>query len=270
MVVGTDIAELLLKNQQEFPYKNDTIKKKLLSDGQKSPDDIQALEQEASNDAAANQIVHRSQNYDEPIQDDQETLEYRNDNENMSTDGNGVDVTAAREDGDLKNIHQKPINIVNEEEKITEKFRNFLLYGNVNEAIDWATEHNLWGHALFLASKLDRRTHANVMMRFANKLSLNDPLQTLYQLMSGRMPCSVTCVQDEKWGDWRPHLSMILSNTTQRPELHHKSIASLGDSLFNRGDLYAAHFCYLMAQMNFGRYQDSAVNETTLQQHLPK
>lgn len=164
----------------------------------------------------------------------------------------------------------KQNSMINDEEKTTEKFRNFLLYGNVNEGIDWATEHNLWGHALFLASKLDRRTHANVMMRFANKLSLNDPLQTLYQLMSGRVPCSVTCVQDEKWGDWRPHLSMILSNTTQRPELHRKSITSLGDSLFNRGDLYAAHFCYLMAQLNFGRYQDSAVNETTLQQHLPK
>lgn len=76
--------------------------------------------------------------------------------------------------------------------EITEKFRNYLLYGNVNEALEWATDHNLWGHALFLASKVDRRSHANVMMKFANKLALNDPLQTLYQLMSGRTPSSVT------------------------------------------------------------------------------
>lgn len=52
--------------------------------------------------------------------------------------------------------------------------------------------HGLWGHALFLASKLDRRTYANVMARFANGLSPNDPLQTLYQLMSGRQPAAVT------------------------------------------------------------------------------
>lgn len=78
--------------------------------------------------------------------------------------------------------------------EVTEKFRNYLLYGNVNEALEWATDNNLWGHALFLASKVDRRSHANVMMKFANKLALNDPLQTLYQLMSGRTPSSVTVI----------------------------------------------------------------------------
>lgn len=78
------------------------------------------------------------------------------------------------------------------EEEITERFRNYLLYGSINEALDWATDNGLWGHALFLASKVDRRSHANVLMKFANKLSLNDPLQTLYQLMSGRTPNSVT------------------------------------------------------------------------------
>lgn len=78
------------------------------------------------------------------------------------------------------------------EQDITDKFRNYLLYGNIGEALEWATEHNLWGHALFLASKVDSRQHANVMMKFANKLTLNDPLQTLYQLLSGRTPASVT------------------------------------------------------------------------------
>lgn len=53
-------------------------------------------------------------------------------------------------------------------------------------------KHGLWGHALFLASKLDKRTYANVMMRFANGLTMNDPLQTLYQLLSGKMPAVVT------------------------------------------------------------------------------
>lgn len=31
-----------------------------------------------------------------------------------------------------------------------------------------------------------------VKFRFANSLALNDPLQTLYQLMSGRQPAAVT------------------------------------------------------------------------------
>lgn len=53
-------------------------------------------------------------------------------------------------------------------------------------------KHGLWGHALFLASKMDQRTHASVMTRFANGLTMNDPLQTLYQLMSGRQPAAAT------------------------------------------------------------------------------
>lgn len=58
--------------------------------------------------------------------------------------------------------------------------------------LEWAMKYGLWGHALFLASKLDKRTYANVMMRFANGLTMNDPLQTLYQLLSGRLPAAVT------------------------------------------------------------------------------
>lgn len=64
------------------------------------------------------------------------------------------------------------------------------------------------------------------------------------------------CVSDEKWGDWRPHLAMILSNSTQRPELNCKAITTLGDTLRNRGSLYAAQFCYLMAEVGFGKYED--------------
>lgn len=47
---------------------------------------------------------------------------------------------------------------------------------------------------------------------------------------------------------------MILSNASQRSELHLKAITSLGDTLWARGSLYAAQFCYVMAQVNFSRY----------------
>lgn len=52
---------------------------------------------------------------------------------------------------------------------------------------------------------------------------------------------------------------MILSNTSQKPELDRKAITTLGDSLYNRGDLFGAQFCYLMSQVGFGKY--SAVNQ---------
>lgn len=137
--VGSDIAELLLKNRDEYPYEQFNSTK---SSGSKdASDSISEIDsREDSNDLASSQS-------------DQATLS---------------------------------------EEEVTDKFRNFLLYGSLNEALEWATDNNLWGHALFLASKMDRRSHANVMIKFANKLSLADPLQTLYQLKSGRVPLSVT------------------------------------------------------------------------------
>ncbi|XP_023234695.1 protein transport protein Sec16A-like [Centruroides sculpturatus] len=143
-------------------------------------------------------------------------------------------------------------------EKVTQKFREFLLFGGKQDALEWAMKHNLWGHALFLASKMDPHNYANVMKRFANSLAPNDPLQTLYQLMSGRQPASVTRIIDEKWGDWRPHLAMILSNPSSRTEVDLRSITTLGDTLASLGCLSAAHFCYLMAQLDFGSYSNKS------------
>ncbi|CAH1974224.1 unnamed protein product [Acanthoscelides obtectus] len=200
MVVGTDIAELLLKNRRVAPPRPPSV-----------------LSTTSSNAAEANLNSEASNNAVSKSQSVQSLLK---------------------------------------EEEVTNKFREYLLYGSGKEALEWAMKHGLWGHALFLASKLDKRTYANVMMRFANGLTLNDPLQTLYQLLSGKMPAAVSCVADEKWGDWRPHLAMILSNSTQRPELNCKAITALGDTLRGRGNLYAAQFCYLMAETGFGSAED--------------
>ncbi len=79
----------------------------------------------------------------------------------------------------------------------------------------------------------------------------------------GRQPTAVTSCGDDKWGDWRPHLAMILSNSTSKSgnnssELDKKSIVTLGDTLSARGFLLAAHFCYLVAQVEFGNYSNKA------------
>lgn len=141
------------------------------------------------------------------------------------------------------------------EKIVLHKFRDYLLYGNINDALDFATDNNLWGHALFLASKVNVRQHANVMLKFANKLPYNDPLQTLYQIMSGRMPACASNL-DDKWGDWRPHLAMIISNCTDKPDLVKRSIMALGDSLSVRGDIYGSQFCYLLIDPQFTEYSD--------------
>ncbi|XP_051906469.1 protein transport protein Sec16A isoform X1 [Hippocampus zosterae] len=138
--------------------------------------------------------------------------------------------------------------------KETERFRELLLFGRKKDALEAAMKSGLWGHALLLASKMDNRTHARVMTRFANSLPINDPLQTVYQLMSGRMPASATCCGEEKWGDWRPHLAMVLSNLTHTLDLDSRTITTMGDTLASKGLIDAAHFCYLMAQTDLGIY----------------
>ncbi|XP_063096272.1 protein transport protein Sec16B isoform X3 [Cavia porcellus] len=139
-------------------------------------------------------------------------------------------------------------------DQILEKFTNLLYYGRRKEALEWAMKNHLWGHALFLSSKMDPRTYNWVMSGFTSTLALNDPLQTLFQLMSGRIPQAATCCGDKQWGDWRPHLAVILSNQSGDPELHQRAIVTMGDTLAGKGFVEASHFCYLMAHVPFGHY----------------
>ena len=60
----------------------------------------------------------------------------------------------------------------------------------------------------------------------------------------------------QNWGDWRPHLAMILSNAADRSDLYRKSILTLGDTLLEKGLLYGAHFCYLVGNLEFGTYSN--------------
>ncbi|XP_043254632.1 uncharacterized protein LOC122398624 isoform X2 [Colletes gigas] len=208
-VVGVDIAALLLRNKDAYPY--DLNKQKSQDPGRRGS----VMSQRSG-----------------------------------VADGDGIQ---GNQDGTEvpEKVESKPRKSV---EQITDEFRNTLLYGLVQEALEYAMNEGLWGHALFLASKLDKRTHASVMTRFANSLPYHDPLQTLYQLHSGRVPAVVTSISDPRWDDWRPHLAMIISNTSANPEINRRSITTLGDTLSARGDIHAAHFCYILAQVDFGPY----------------
>ncbi|KAL4674784.1 hypothetical protein H8959_018718 [Pygathrix nigripes] len=138
--------------------------------------------------------------------------------------------------------------------QIVEKFTRLLYYGRKKATLEWAMKNHLWGHALFLSSKMDPRTYSWVMSGFTSTLAVNDPLQTLFQLMSGRIPQAATCCGEKQWGDWRPHLAVILSNQAGDPELYQRAIVAMGDTLAGKGLVEAAHFCYLMAHVPFGHY----------------
>ncbi|CAL9695858.1 unnamed protein product [Knipowitschia caucasica] len=129
-----------------------------------------------------------------------------------------------------------------------------LLAGRKKDALESAMNNSLWGHALFLASKMDNRSYTTVLNRFTGELTANDPLQTLFQLLSGRVPAASTCCGSEKWGDWRPHLAVILSNDTSDSAVKGRAIATMGDTLASRGLLHSAHVCYLTTGLPFGAF----------------
>lgn len=221
-----DIAELLMKNSEEYrSYEND------------------------DNKSSSNNI---NNNNSKEIDDENATDASESVEENVTSEHNS-------HSGSHQVTQSSTSASILTENVVLDKFKSYLLYGNIHDALDYATDNNLWGHALFLASKVDRRQHANVMLKFANKLSYNDPLQTLYQIMSGRMPACVTNF-DDKWGDWRPHLAMIISNCTDKPDLVKRSILALGDTLASRGDIYGSQFCYLLIDPQFTDYSDSIMS----------
>ncbi|NXX87123.1 SC16B protein, partial [Urocolius indicus] len=148
--------------------------------------------------------------------------------------------------------------VVETQAQIVKKFTKLLYYGRKKDALVWAMRNHLWGHALFLSSKMDPRTYSWVLTGFTNTLATNDPLQTLFQLMSGRIPQAALCCGDAAWGDWKPHLATMLSNKVGDMDLNHRAIITMGDTLAGKGAVEAAHFCYLMADIPFGYFRAKA------------
>ncbi|NXI02333.1 SC16B protein, partial [Pachycephala philippinensis] len=161
---------------------------------------------------------------------------------------------ASRQPGTLDLITGEVPPVVETQAQTVEKFTKLLYYGRKKEALVWAMRNQLWGHALFLSSKMDPRTYSWVLTGFTSTLATNDPLQTLFQLMSGRIPQAALCCGDATWGDWRPHLAVMLSNKVGDMELYQRAIVTMGDTLASKGAVEAAHFCYLMADVPFGYF----------------
>ncbi|NXQ99120.1 SC16B protein, partial [Sagittarius serpentarius] len=192
------------------------------------------------------------------IQDCRRREKYKRQNPAANLIGLTDDEWMSRQPGTLDLITGEVPPIVETQAQIVEKFTKLLYYGRKKDALVWAMRNQLWGHALFLSSKMDPRTYSWVLTGFTSTLATNDPLQTLFQLMSGRIPQAALCCGDATWGDWRPHLAVMLSNKIGDTELNHRAIVTMGDTLAGRGAVEAAHFCYLMADIPFGYFRAKA------------
>lgn len=239
VIADTDVGDLLLENQREYPYAPDTDTDSNEPPAESGDDGEVATKGESATAGATATATAAATETDADVE---------------LIDGDVAADTPAMS-----------------EQEATDQFRSYVLRGNVEEALQWATDHNLWTHAFFLALYEDRYALTDVAQKFLNRaIKANDPLQTLYQMKSCHTPACVSQLRDEHWGDWRSHLSILVTNKSRQPEYDRSSVVSLGDTLFQRGDIYAAHFCYLVAQEEFGRYDSSATELTTLTGNVPR
>ena len=58
------------------------------------------------------------------------------------------------------------------------------------------------------------------------------------------------CCGDEQWGDWRPHLAVILSNQGGDPELYQRTIVTMGDTLGKQRPAPSPPLLYFQASFN--------------------
>ncbi|XP_042856489.1 protein transport protein Sec16A-like isoform X4 [Penaeus japonicus] len=151
-----------------------------------------------------------------------------------------------------------PPTAAKDESLLLKKFSEYLCLGRKREAVDYAMREGLWGHALALSYKMDGTTHTRVLAAFSNSISRTDVLQTLFQQLSGKRPEITKSYNVQQWGDWRQHLAMMVSNPTGHTQRDRASIVALGDTMASRGQLHAAHFCYLVAEAEWGTYSNKS------------
>ncbi|XP_072935407.1 uncharacterized protein Sec16 isoform X5 [Epargyreus clarus] len=214
VVVGTDIAELLMQHTREFEYTAQQPAKP-------------AARTESRQSAASGARPDERASPDQPAVLDA-----------MPVDSEGL-------------IRQQ-CNV--SEKEALDRLREYLIYGNRQEALEWALSAGLWGHALALAAHAGRRARAAAAARWLAALPAADPLHTLHAALAARTPPAATCVADERWGDWRPHAAMLLANATGRADHDRRTLTQLGDSLASRGLIYSAQFCYLAAGEPLARH----------------
>lgn len=160
------------------------------------------------------------------------------------------------------------------------EMKNLLVAGKRKEALLHAQQGQLWGPALVLAWQLGEKFYVDTVTQMAQQQFLpGSPLRTLCLLLAGQ-PAEVFSAnklasstysysgsvngmqqsdQDCMSGmlnDWQENLAIITANRTKGDE---RVIVHLGDCLWKeRGEVAAAHTCYLVAEASFEYFSDTA------------
>ena len=176
--------------------------------------------------------------------------------------------------------------------------RNSLVDGDREKAVWNAVDNRLWGHAMIIASTLDKSVWKQVVQEFVRRevrssTSNTESLAALYEIFAGNVDESVDELvppsaraglqmiskvegQGPAKGaldgleSWRDTLGLVLSN---RSPGDHMALLALGRLLLSYGRAEAAHICFIFSHAPvFGGADDRQAEVVLLgvdHQHLP-
>ncbi|XP_042384723.1 protein transport protein SEC16A homolog isoform X1 [Zingiber officinale] len=155
------------------------------------------------------------------------------------------------------------------------RVQSLLVSGKRKEALQSAQVGQLWGLALVLAAQLGDKFYVDTVKKMAqHQFAFGSPLRSLCLLIAGQpadvfsadnavnflsMALPIQSAEVKSSGmldEWQENLAIVTANRTKDDEL---VIIHLGDCLWkDKGEVTAAHTCYLVAEANIEPYSDSA------------
>jgi hypothetical protein len=167
-----------------------------------------------------------------------------------------------------------------------EELRNNLLQGDREKAVWAAVDRRLWGHAMIVASTMDRSIWKQVVQEFVRREVRSsggntESLAALYEIFAGNIEESIdelvppsaraghqliskadgqgmTKNALDGLNSWRDTLGLVLSN---RSAEDHQALLALGRLLASYGRTEAAHICFIFSRAAvFGGVNDPHAN----------
>lgn len=157
--------------------------------------------------------------------------------------------------------------------QLMESLRNDLVIGDRQKAVWAAVDNRLWGHAMIIASTLDKSVWKQVVQEFVRReiramTGNTESLAALYEIFAGNVEESIdelvppsaraglqmiskvngsgpTKNALDGLDRWRDTLGLVLSNRS--PDDYHALLA-LGSLLSSYGRTEAAHICYIFSR----------------------
>ncbi|XP_065067697.1 uncharacterized protein LOC135693218 isoform X3 [Rhopilema esculentum] len=165
----------------------------------------------------------------------------------------------SQQEEDMLGLHASEETTKISKKAALQQYREYLIQGSRKEALDFAMNHDLWGHALTLSYKMDHKLHHVVMSRLIASLEDDDSLVSLYGHLGGRgLPLQSCHAVKNGTADWREHLAMLIANPTKNKDRDKKDILSLGDALRVQGNIGGAHLCYILSNVRISPLTEDA------------